>query len=890
MQNRAFKTVKLKSFALITIFLMIAAIGFVANNSAVKAQVTTGGNPTTNVTGGPLPAGVTPNATVPTVCFLSVSPFVLGVGQQLLVNIWLGPALPVNRAHTGYAVTFTKPDGTKVTVGPLVSFAGDTTNWFDYAVDQAGNWTAQFSFAGDYYPAGYYLNGLYIPNPTQSQMTDAITGKAGAIIGSAYYEPSQSPVISFTVQQNMVASLPAVTPPPVSYWTRPISPLFRSWYTIAGSYPWNYANNYQFEGPYVTAPSSAHILWRRQGELGGIIGGDVTAEVDSIQTSFYNGGGFGIDTNIPTIIFDGRCYQTITKPVMQLINGTEQSWPTTVWECYDLKTGQIYWDLTGITQVPTKITYEPGQPEVEGAVSAWRSAAYLDYIGNNRLIKYNPFTGAVALNITTDPAITTGTLWGDQTVYTVQTITISSTVSQYNLIVWNVTGTTSMFPTFASRIISNFTIPFPSITDYDFTSGVGVYTNGLSTNSATGMSTGTMIEACSLTTGKLLWNITTPDIIYSGGTARADNGFFGFGVEGYNRVDAWNDRTGQAAWSTSTSYPWGDFYSYQSESAYGLFFQQTYAGIYAFNWTTGAIAWYFNSPAPPFETPYNGYSFFGSSGVVVADGQLYAFNNQHTAKQPLCRGWSTWDLNATTGAVVWNITGWMTLGAVADGCITAGNGYDGYMYVFGPGPSYTAVTAPTTEVQLGNSVLLQGQVMDQSPGTLPCDTTNTAASGGTSTATFNSESTPSNVAAVSDASMSTYMQYVYMQTPIPAGITVTGVPVVLSAIDSNGNTINIGTATSDMSGKYSFAWTPPAAGQYKIIATFAGDDSYGSSSGETALLISAASATPTSTSTPTSSPIAVATTTDLMTYVVAAAVAIIIAIAIATVLLLRKRP
>jgi len=887
MQNLTLKTVKLKSFALITIFVMIASIGFMA--TTVKAQVTMQGNPDSNITGGPLPAGVTPNATVPTVCFLSVSPMLLGVGQQLLVNIWLGPALPVNRAHTGYTVTFTKPDGTTDKIGPLDSFAGDTTNWFDYTVNEAGNWTAVFNFAGDYYPAGYYVNGLYIPNPTQSQMTDAITGKAGAIIGSAYYQPSQSPVVSFTVQQNMVASLPAVTPLPTSYWTRPISPDFRSWYTIAGSYPWDYANNYQFEGPYVTAPTSAHVLWRREGELGGIIGGDVTASVDSIQTSFYNGGGFGIDTNIPTIIFDGRCYQTITKPVLQLINGTEQLWPTSVWECYDLKTGQIYWDLTGITQVPTKIIFDPGQPEVEGAVSAWRSAAYLVYIGNNRLIKYNPFTGAVALNITTDPAITSGTLWGDQTVYTVQTITISSTVSQYNLIAWNVTGTTAGFPTFASRIISNFTIPFATISDYDFTTNVGVYTNSLATGSATGMSTGTMIEACSLATGKLLWNITTPDIMFSGGTARADQGYFGFGVEGYNRVDAWNDQTGQAAWSTPTSYPWGDFYSYQAESAYGLFYQNTYAGIYAFNWTTGAIVWYFNAPSPPFETPYNGYSFFGSAGVVVADGQLYAFNNQHTAKQPLARGWSTWDLNATTGAVVWNITGWMTLGAVADGCITAGNDYDGYMYVFGPGPSYTTVTAPMTTVSSGAGVLIQGEVMDQSPGTLPADTSTTSASGGTSTATFNSASAPSNVACVSDASMSTYMQYVYMQTPIPAGVTVTGVPVMLTAIDPTGATINIGTATSDISGKYSFAWTPPTAGQYTIVATFAGDDSYGSSSGETALLVAnAPSATPTLA--PTVSPLAVATTADLATYVIAAAIAIIIAIAILGVLILRKRP
>ncbi len=57
----------------------------------------------------------------------------------------------------------------------------------------------------------------------------------------------------------------------------------------------------------------------------------------------------------------------------------------------------------------------------------------------------------------------------------------------------------------------------------------------------------------------------------------------------------------------------------------------------------------------------------------------------------------------------------------------------------------------------------------------------------------------------------------------------TGVPVTLTAIDKNGNPNNIGTATtSAYYGTYEIAWTPPAQGTYKVIAAFAGDDSYGS--------------------------------------------------------------
>ncbi|GAG62263.1 unnamed protein product, partial [marine sediment metagenome] len=63
----------------------------------------------------------------------------------------------------------------------------------------------------------------------------------------------------------------------------------------------------------------------------------------------------------------------------------------------------------------------------------------------------------------------------------------------------------------------------------------------------------------------------------------------------------------------------------------------------------------------------------------------------------------------------------------------------------------------------------------------------------------------------------------------------TGVKVTLDAIDPNGNFISIGTATSDMSGFYSYQWTPEHEGKYTIIATFAGSKSYYSSYAETAV-------------------------------------------------------
>ena len=50
----------------------------------------------------------------------------------------------------------------------------------------------------------------------------------------------------------------------------------------------------------------------------------------------------------------------------------------------------------------------------------------------------------------------------------------------------------------------------------------------------------------------------------------------------------------------------------------------------------------------------------------------------------------------------------MTYGAVADGYLTAGNPWDGYMYVFGKGQTETTVTAPDLAVPKGTDMMIKG--------------------------------------------------------------------------------------------------------------------------------------------------------------------------------------
>src|SRR3972149_2506968 len=80
--------------------------------------------------------------------------------------------------------------------------------------------------------------------------------------------------------------------------------------------------------------------------------------------------------------------------------------------------------------------------------------------------------------------------------------------------------------------------------------------------------------------------------------------------------------------------------------------------------------------------------------------------------------------------------------------------------------------------------------------------------------------------------MTEWMEYVYMQMPKPTDTT--GVEVVLSVFDSNGNFREISRVTSDPDGFYSLQWTPDIPGKYTVYASFAGSEAFWPSHATTA--------------------------------------------------------
>jgi hypothetical protein len=206
---------------------------------------------------------------------------------------------------------------------------------------------------------------------------------------------------------------------------------------------------------------------------------------------------------------------------------------------------------------------------------------------------------------------------------------------------------------------------------------------------------------------------------------------------------------------------------------------------------------------------------------------------------------------------------------LGDSVIALYNTYDQQVYAVGKGPSSTTVQAPLSSVTAGDTMIIQGTVIDVSPGTKQKSV---------------ELRFPKGVPAISDAHQGEWMKYVYAQFPMPQA---TGVAVSIDAVDPNGNFIHVGDATSDSSGLFSIDWaTPDVPGKYTILASFSGSGSYYGSYAETAAFVKEAPQ-PTITPTPTTQ----ASIADTYFLPMSAGLIVLMIIVIAMVLMMfKKRP
>jgi hypothetical protein len=736
---------------------------------------------------------------VPTIAFITVTPSPIGVGQTATVVTWLSVVPPCAgydgpQSWEGYTVEITKPDGSKETIGPYDSDPVGS-QWLQYTPNQLGTYTFKFTFPGQ------HVTGTGRISKVQTGDID-------------WDYAASSDTATLTVQQEPLTYLPDTPlPDPNQYWERPITGENRNWGTIAGNWLMRaYDTTYRSHltgsafAPYTKAPNTAHVVWAKEVAFGGIIGGEFGS------TSYYSGLSYEVKL-YDKIIMNGRIYYESPDPPLYGLY------------CVDLRTGETIWYQNHtISGLLVGQIYDYESPNQHGGIP------YLWDVGSTYKM-YDAFTGNLILTMENGTSTSRNGFAfsekGDLLLYilngrnnwlamwnsskAIPTAAPSGTsfwqwrpdrfrgtpLDWRDGIEWNVTvpdvpGSQSILTFGEGVLVASVTIPRENPTDPQDTY----------------IHIGYSIKEGE--EGKQLWvyNRTIPPgtTIYPYPGWQAEGVYTQWDQDAMQSI-AYDIYTGEQLWITEPyENPWA-MYETGRVIAYGKYYHSSYDGcIHAHDIETGEELWTYYTGNAGFETPYGHWPIYG--GLVVADEKIYAATGEHSPGTPLWRGEAFHCVDAETGEEIWNITGWWHHSAIADGYLIALNVADNRLYCFGKGKTTTTVSAAPKVTSWGSNVLIEGTVTDQSPGAV---------------------GTP----AIADEYMSEWMEYLYMQQPCPQNVQ--GVEVKLETLDPNGNFYEIGTVTSDASGMYKLLWEPPVPGEYTIIATFKGSESYWSSFAETAI-------------------------------------------------------
>jgi hypothetical protein len=804
------------------------------------------------------------NATYP---FVDCIPNTVGVNQRTLINFGLLNFLNIDGDGWNVSVIVTKPDGANETIGPLKTWSTGTVG-YSYIPDQVGTYYLQTIFNGEVYRNVSYL-------------------------------PSKSDRIVLTVQNDPVPVY-AGHALPSEYWSRPVDPQLREWFSIAGSWVRVPPNLY---APYNAGPQSAHILWTKPiGDTqGGLVGGDIG------------------DRDMGTgDAYEGKWVNSLIVNGILFYNKFESGQPSQQLVATDLHTGKELWTKTFLNN--QRVTFAQilywDCLNYRGAFSyLWVSTAVS---GNTTWSAFEPLSGEWRYNMTGVPSGTS--YWGPNGEIVKYQIVNYGTAANpnYRLLRWNSSwvvnnGKVGMAESFGSQVKGviydaasrgydmNVSIPFynslpagspmPNNTTINMAfvgdriilsrfsySAVNIWAFSVNPSNA-----GTLLFNNQWTppTEWAAGNITLSNIGQAGWAAWSQADMVAVYFTKENRVHyAFDLNSGKFLWQTAPQIyadAWSDTvtsFGPDRVIVYGKLISATVGGIvYAYDIKTGKIAWQYNA-TDHFHEEYITNNWW-TVPLFVTDGMIYIGHMEHSALNPLPRGAPFFALNATNGDLLWKIDGafrqtrWGGRAIIGDSIIATQDTYDQRVYAIGKGPSTLTVTAPDTAAPYGTPVIIKGTVTDVSPGTQDAAV---------------KLRFPNGVAAVSEESQSDWMLYVYKQFERPTNAT--GVPVSIDATDPNGNYIHIGDTTSDSTGTFSYMFTPQTAGKYTVYATFMGSKSYYGSFAQTAMGVQEAPA-PTAAPTPTPKTVTEEYFVPAIAGIIAAIVLVGVVLAIITI---RKHP
>ncbi len=846
--------------------------------------------PTSNAQFGPTVNTMTSYA------FVGARPNPVGVGDPVLIHFGITAATQnATEMFKGITVTVTKPDSTTETLGP---FTTDSTggSGTQYTPTMVGNYILQTHF-----PAQWY-------NYTGMSMF-------GPVMSNTYYSADDSDELTLIVQEDSIPAYPGV-PLPGEYWTRPIDAQIREWYTIAGNWL-SAAGGLSGDDipnrfvPYNDdAPDTAHILWSKPLTMGGLVGGDVGI-ADSINQGPV---GFGIGDAYEgvwtsRIILDGKLYYVANAAGM--LGATTEP---VIYHCVDLHTGEELWAKTLLNNQTIAFGQEfyfQGFNYMGAFAYLWVTTGGFSFFGPPApatWYAFNAYTGNWAFTIQNPPS---GTTMRDANggIHVLVVDQANGWMADWNMTQFCESTITGGYDlqggSWGNKVNGQIFNAGPNTLGYSWNVTIpknlaGSVQVAYLNDRVVGSNIGGGFGAGAVPSTVAMWALSLKDgqegqVIFNKQWSAPSHWISGnetiswatFSRESEMGI-LWSKElrqhygvsleTGDLSWGPSESQHYLDIYEGTVLTSHLVAYDKLYACgvagiVYCYDVNTGDLLWNYTVKDTYTESMFASNWWVGI--VFITDGKLYLGTGEHSPNQPLPRGAPFLCLNATDGSLVWRAdglfrqTGWGGLAIIGDSIMATMDTYDMQLYAVGKGPTAMTIEAPLTGSPMGTSITICGTVMDNSPGTK-------------SSALM--LRFPNGVPAVSDASQSDWMLYVYKQFAKPT--TTTGVPITLSVIDSNGNYRTIGTTTSDADGFFSYNWQPDIEGKYTIYASFEGSGAYYPSHAVTAFTVDPADAPA-----PTQQPITgLATSSELMTYIIGATVAIIIAIVVVGLLIIRKRP
>ncbi|MDR1991888.1 MAG: PQQ-binding-like beta-propeller repeat protein [Nitrososphaerota archaeon] len=810
----------------------------------------------------------TPPWEIPTYAYINVAPNPVGVGQTVSIIMFIdklfdGALLVNNYRFHNYNLTIIKPNNTIET--KIFDIVTDSTSaqGYQYIPQETGEYTFIFTFPGQainqyanqYNPNSAFVNDTYGPSTTQTTLI---------------------------VQQEPISSHPASYPLPTEYWARPIYGENPYWWTISSNWlgmgsaigAWvgsgtlsgvSTANFQRYPGDAV-GPQTAHIMWTKPFQSGGIVGGN-NFEIQG--ESFFDGTAY-IQRLANPIIVNGKLYYTEPLSINSHSSFASTLSPIGPTKCIDLRTGQIIWSRSDVPALLFAYIYDLRNPQQYGAYPPILFASD----ASTRWQAYDADTGNWLFNVTNIP---TGTIvagpQGEQLRLTLSNLGNAANpnwyLSEWNSSkLWSGNGFATDFPAGSSvqwvpTAIGTIdaSIAQGAANRYDWNLSLPQINNLISGTAASVVAlrddliilrsgalptyttqTPYTYFALSLkqeSRGSLLWTKThnPPDgnVTINQGPAESTNRVF---VEAYKETRqfvGYSMDTGEKLWGPTASQADLDYYgnagtaNIGAQAANGKIYSIGYSGVlYCYDSKTGTRLWTYgnggagNSTHAGFELGQGSYP-----GIIgaVGNGVIYIYTAEHTVQTPIYKGALTRALNATDGTEIWTLSSYVNTFtsqsfAIADGFAVFPNSYDNQVYSVGRGPSATTVDAPMVDIALGSGLVIRGTVTDISAGTTQAE----------QAARF-----PHGVPVASDGCMREWMGHIYQQKPLPTNFT--GVEVTISVVDANNNQRVIGSAQTGENGAYSLQWVPDIPGKYTVIATFGGTNGYWPSHAETSFAV-----------------------------------------------------